>query len=160
MIQYCLDTNIYIEPRNKYYSMDLCPWYWEYLDKLAKDKVIFSPIEVKNELILHDDKLSEWVKKRPYFFRDIDIKTQENLIKILKKYPWLINTIKNKSMADPWVVACAMNGNTTVVTKESPSQNIDNKPKIPDVCSSFNIKVIDDYTFLKEIWISFSIKNK
>ena len=53
--RYCLDTNVFIEGWNKYYSMGLCPGYWDILDKLAQEDLVFAPIEVKREIEKTDD---------------------------------------------------------------------------------------------------------
>ena len=65
MKRYCLDTGIFIEGWNRYYSMDLCPQYWEVLDDLAKQNIIFSPIEVKREIEKIDNGLKEWIRSLP-----------------------------------------------------------------------------------------------
>lgn len=62
MKKYCLDTNVFVEAWNRYYSMDLCPKYWSILDELAQEGKIFSPIEVKREIEKIDDGLSQWIK--------------------------------------------------------------------------------------------------
>ncbi len=62
---YCLDTNVFIEPWNKYYSMSLCPDYWELIDSLAKEGVLFCTEEVCREIEKVDDGLNDWVHARP-----------------------------------------------------------------------------------------------
>ena len=103
MNRYCLDTNVLIEPWNKYYSMDLCPEYWEVLDDLAKKDIIFCAEEVRRELERVDDRLSEWAKARSYLFRSVTKEVQVKLRDILRQFPRLVDTIKDRSMADPWV---------------------------------------------------------
>ena len=48
---------------------------------------------------------------------------------------------KNRSTADPFVIAVAEVNGVTVVSGEIPSNN-PRKPKIPDVCSAMGIKHI------------------
>ena len=50
MKKYCLDTNIFIEPWNRFYSIKFIKGYWEILENLAKKEIIFSTIEVKKEI--------------------------------------------------------------------------------------------------------------
>lgn len=59
---YCLDTNVLIEPWNKYYSMDLCPEYWDVIDDLASKGIVFCTKLVRKEIENIDDKLNLWVK--------------------------------------------------------------------------------------------------
>jgi hypothetical protein len=154
---YCLDTNVLIEPWNKYYSPDLCPDYWEVLTELVSDGKIFCTDEVKREVLKVDDGLSYWIKTHPEFVRDIDDDVQVKLRTVLQKFPRLVDTKKDRSMADPWVVAHAWSAGATVVTKEMPSNSV-TRIKIPDVCQVFKVRCIDDFSFLKEVGISFNVK--
>ena len=91
MKKYCLDTNVFIEAWNRYYSMELCPQYWRILDDLAQQRRIFAPIEVKREIEKSDDGLHEWLRKRPYFFRDIDLRVQRELRRIMASHGRLVD---------------------------------------------------------------------
>ncbi len=156
MKKYCLDTNVFIEGWNRYYSMDLCPEYWVILDKLAKEGRIFSPIEVKREIDKSDDGLSKWIKTRHYIFRDIDMEVQKCLRKIMASHSRLVDSIKQRSIADPWVIAFAIVENAIVVTKET-ATGIDRKRiKIPDVCNALNVPWMNDFEFAKEVGIRFT----
>lgn len=152
---YCLDTNVLIEPWNKYYSMELCPEYWDIIENLAKNQVVFCTFEVRREIEKVDDELFKWVGSRPYLFRDETPQVQHYLRQILAKFLRLVDTRKDRSMADPWVIAHAQAENAVVVTKESRAPK---KIKIPDVCMAFNIPWMNDFEFLSEIGVKFSAK--
>jgi len=64
---------------------------------------------------------------------DLQIRVAE----IMGRYPRLVDTRKNRSTADPFVIAVASlnDPNFVVVTQEGPTNNIA-KPKIPDVCAA------------------------
>jgi len=158
MSKYCLDTNIYIEAWNKYYSNDLCPEYWEVLDDLAKKGIIFSPIEVKREIEKVDDGLRAWANQRPYLFRDIDEPVQLKLRDVMSSHGRLVDAIKQRSVADPWVVAFAMSEKATVVTKEEPAGISSKKIKIPDVCLALKLPWMNDFDFAKKVGIKFTAK--
>ncbi len=55
---YLFDTNIFIEGNNRYYSMDICPGFWEWLKNKNHEGVVFSIKEVADEL--RSDDLSNW----------------------------------------------------------------------------------------------------
>ncbi len=154
---YCLDTNVLIQPWNNYYSPELCPDYWKVLAELVSEGTIFCTDEVRRELLQADDGLSEWIKVNHEFVRDIDDDVQIKLRTILEKFPRLVDTIRDRSMADPWVIAHAMSADATVVTKEMPSNSV-KRIRIPDVCQEFNVRCIDDFIFLKEVGIRFNVK--
>ncbi len=154
--RYCLDANIFIEGWNKYYSMDLNPGYWEILDRLAQEGRVFSPIEVKREILQNDGTLSDWIKSRPYMFKDITDDVQKELRKIMADYPTLVDSIKQRSIADPWVIAFAITEDAVVVTKEMPAGNNSKRIKIPDVCNGLGVPWIDDFQFAREIGMRFT----
>ncbi len=156
MKKYCLDTNVFIEGWNRYYSMDLSPEYWSILDDLAKQGRIFSPIEVKREIEKTDDGLYKWIKDRPYIFKDIDIEVQKHLRRIMASHGRLVDSIKQRSIADPWVIAFAIAENAIVVTKEEPAGSGSRRIKIPDVCDALNVLCINDFEFAKEVGIRFN----
>ncbi len=156
--RYCLDSNVFIEGWNKYYSRDLSPGYWDILDSLAKEGRVFAPIEVKHEILQHDDGLKEWIKPRPYIFKEITIPVQNNLRDIMATFPRLVDSIRQRSVADPWVIAFAISEQAVVVTKETPAGINSPRIKIPDVCNTLMIPWMDDFQFAREIGIRFEVQ--
>ena len=142
-IKYCLDTNIFIEPWNKHYSIKLTPQYWDKISNLIEEGRIFCPSAVFEELIKQDDDLSKWVKlRKEKLVHPITETIQLKVREILKTFPRLINVRKNQSMADPWIIAHALVENAIVVTKESMGFNSD--IKIPNVCVAYKLEYIDE----------------
>jgi Domain of unknown function (DUF4411) len=165
---YCIDANVLIQSWQKYYSPDICPDYWDILDDLGKRGRIFIPEEVKNEIVVKDnpdkteDDLSKWLKRSSIPIH----KPTENVIacwqKILQADPThklLVDNIKGRSLADPWLISHAMNMNATVVTKENIESAMNSKRiKIPNVCQNMGVRCIDDFEFIKELGLKFSCK--
>jgi len=81
-------------------------------------------------------------------------------LKIYKANPVhnnLVNNVKNRSIADPWVIAHAMAEDATVVTKENmEARPSDKRIKIPNVCKNMGVPWLDDFGFIREIKIRFS----
>jgi len=93
------------------------------------------------------------VKQRPFLFREVTEEVQHNLRRILQAHPELVDTKRDRSMADPWVIAHAMAEGAVVVTKE---QFAPRRIKIPDVCQAFGVRCMDDFQFLREVGVRFS----
>lgn len=157
MNQFCLDTNIFIEPWTKYYSMDICPDYWEILDSLAHKGIIFCTMEVKREIEKTSDDLSEWFKYRPHFFRELNDRVFINIRKIYENpvHERLVDNTKSRSLADPWVIAHAMAEQATVVTKEFLEARTTKRIKIPNICQNLGVPCIDEFEFIRTVGISF-----
>lgn len=158
MTVYCLDTNVFIQAWNDYYAIDQCPEYWDILDQLAKDKQVFCPEEVQREIDKHDDGLAVWLKARKHFVHDITVEVQERLRIVLNAFPRLVDSKKDRSMADPWIIAHAMAEGASIVTKEMPVGENARAPKIPDVCNHFSIDWMNDFQLARELGIRFSAR--
>ena len=156
--KYCLDTNVLIQAWNTYYSMDLAPKYWDILDEMANKGIVFCTHEVKREIEKVDDELKKWTKQRDYLFRDITEDVQQHIRDVLKAFPRLVDTTKDRSMADPWVIAHALAEKATVVTKEMITPAGSKRIKIPDVCDTFSVRCINDFEFVREVGITFTAK--
>jgi hypothetical protein len=132
------------------------------INDLAKKGIVFIPQEVKKEIDKGDDNLKKWLKDKKYIVKPITEKVQLCLKEIYANNPhhkYLANNIKNRSIADPWVIAHAMAEDAVVVTKEylTASSN-PQKIKIPDVCQNMNVRWIDDFDFIIELKIRFDCR--
>lgn len=156
---YCLDTNVLIEAWNTYYSPALCPDYWAVLNELGAKRLIFIPQEVYEEIAKQDDGLSDWLKNSNIPIHSQNEEVCINLKNIYAKdasHVRLVDSTKQRSLADPWVIAHAMTVNATVVTKEALAVDTNKKVKIPNVCDNMEIRWINDFRFIQELNIRFS----
>jgi len=158
--KYCLDANIIIKAWQEYYSPKFCPTYWEILSELGIKEKIFLPQMVFEEITRTDDDLSDWLKKSHVPIHKIDGKVTESLKRIYATDPMhkhLVDNIKQRSLADPWVIAHALKENAVVVTKEAKEIAINTKRiKIPNVCENMGIRWINDFQFIEELNIKFT----
>ncbi|MCI0448163.1 MAG: DUF4411 family protein [Chlorobi bacterium] len=161
MERYCLDTNFFIEGW-KYYSPDFCNGYWEIIEQLAKEGQLFIPEKVKDEIEKKHDNIYQWLKGKSFLINPINTKVQEALKKIYEKeekHKRLVDSSRNRSEADPWVIAHAISEGATVVTKENKIINPNtDKIKIPNVCENMGVRWIDDFKFICELNIKFVCK--
>jgi len=162
--KYCLDTNVLIEAWQKYYSPVFCPDYWDILNELGSKAIIFIPELVYEEITRTEDELSVWLKKSKIPIHKITEPVTKCLQNIYAKNPVhknLVDNIKSRSLADPWVIAHALNENATVVTKENRETALNTKRiKIPNVCENMDVRWINDFDFVKELNLFFSCQIK
>ncbi|MGD9639603.1 MAG: DUF4411 family protein [Alphaproteobacteria bacterium] len=157
---YCLDANVLIQAWQKYYSPKFCPEYWNILNDLRKQNRIFLPEAVKEEITRTEDELSIWLKKSSIPIQKIDeeiIKNWQKIIEVNPLHKLLVDNVKGRSLADPWVISHAMKMNATVVTKENKETAYNSKRiKIPNVCENIGLRWINDFEFIEEVNIKFS----
>lgn len=119
------------------------------MDAAARKGEILVIDEVVLELKRKDDGLHSWVEAREGMTVPIDEEVQHRLSEIMGKYPRLVDTRKNRSGCDPWVIALARVRALTVVTGEKSTGSLV-RPKIPDVCKDLNIPCIEIVDFFRK----------
>ncbi len=139
---YSIDTSALIDGRRRYYPPDVFPTVWQRIDQLITRGEVIGTEEVFVELKKQDDEVYEWAEQRRTIFVPVDESIQHAVIAILQQYPRLVDTRRNRSNADPFVIALAQIRGCTVVTGEKPTGKLE-KPNIPDVCSALAIDCLD-----------------
>ncbi len=157
---YCLDTNVIIQDWQKYYSPKICTSYWDVLNRLGLENRIFIPKEVFEEITRNEDELAELLKVSKIPLCNLNESVTKCLSNIFAANPThrlLVDNVKQRSLADPWVIAYAMSEDACVVTKEEKvtAANSD-RIKIPNVCENMNVRCINDFQFIEEINIRFT----
>lgn len=162
---FLIDSNSFIEPKNKYYSFDFAPGFWSQFAKHIKLKDIVVLDMVKDEIEKGEDELSQWVK---------GIEIPELISRkdgaIISKYGEIINNIAQNpcyrqsavhewsrdSVADPWLIAAAAVRGYTLITFEQSAGGLNpktpcNYAKIPDVANIFKVKTKDLFYMMREL---------
>ena len=156
---YCLDANVLIQAWQKYYSPKFCSDYWDILNELGSQGRIFVPIIVKQEITRTEDNLSNWLKNSKIPILKINepvIKCLQSIYSKDQKHRGLVDNTRNRSLADPWLIAHAIDKKAIVVTKENKETAANAKRiKIPNVCENMGVRWIDDFQFIEEIGINF-----
>ena len=136
--RYCLDTSALIEAWQRSYAIDVFPLFWELLEEGIENGVFVCPDEVLHELYKKEDGLFAWVKAHEKLVVPIDDALQLSVGEVLTRFPTLVDSRKNRSQADPFVIGLARIQRRTVVTGEKAAGN-GKVPKIPNVCAHFNV---------------------
>jgi len=158
---YLLDTNILIQPYRTYYAMDLCPGFWDFLEKEFSAGQAFSIEKVYYEIIRNTDELTQWVKNSVDKRSFVD-QSKDNLV--ITQYEKVSNWVMDSKQfsgsakrefllpneADPWICAYASIYSSIVVTGEGYRPGARNKVPLPNVLQAFEVPYIDIYDFLRK----------
>lgn len=99
-----------------------------------------------------DDVAFQWLKARRSIVVGLNTAIQQQVTTILAVHGRLVDTRKNRSSGDPFVIALAQVRGLSVVTGEKPSGLIA-KPNIPDVCDALKIPWMNVLSmFRREGW--------
>lgn len=151
---YCVDTSGWLDGWQRHYPQDVFPTLWSKIDALVASGEIVSSEEVYLELQRKSDDLHDWIKLRKQMLVPLDEGIQIRAATLLSEYPRLVDTLRGRSKADPFVIATAMERNAVVVTGEIISGNLD-KPRIPDVCLVKSIRCINFLQMIRELKLTF-----
>src|SRR5882672_3723032 len=139
---YCIDTSGWLDGWVRYYPPDVFPTLWSNLDKLIDAQEIISSEEVYVELAQKDDELHDWVQHRKHMLLPLTEEIQRQVASLLGEYPRLVDTLRGRSKADPFVIATAIELNAAIATGEVVTGRMD-KPRIPDICQVRGIRCIN-----------------
>lgn len=156
---FLLDTNVFIEAKNRYYAFAICPGFWSSIVGHFESGDLCSIDDVKQEILRGKDDLVEWVEAElpDEFFKASHEDT------VIENYKQIILWVNNNTQfyesakadflagADGWVLAYAQAKNLIVVTQEQFRKSVRNKVPMPNVCEQFGIQYRDTFFMLKTL---------
>ncbi|WP_338231053.1 DUF4411 family protein [Companilactobacillus muriivasis] len=171
--KYVIDSNSFIEPFKRYYSMEHFPSYWAWMEKCLteNDSEIVVPNVVYNELRNSKDRLATWIAS---YVKPVVFKGYENDPAYFVEYGRIMNylqdcgfyqrpAIENWSQdwkADPKLIAIASTYNLKIITFEQPAGHLDRRnpmkkePKIPDVADYMGVSCVSLFQVEDELQLS------
>lgn len=136
-----------------WYGFDLCPGFWQWLEKANAAGVVHSVDAVYSELTAGDDDLAQWAKDHEGFFLPT---TAAELTAIAAINRWANNSpdykqaAKNEfaKAADSYLIGHAVAGGHTVVTHEVSRQQR-TKIKIPNAADANDVPHVNLFQMLR-----------
>jgi hypothetical protein len=123
-VPFCFDTSAILDAWVRHYPPDVFPTIWERMDQVARAGQIFVIDEVVTELKRKDDGIYKWIEDRESMIVSVETDVQSCLVEIMASYPRLVDTKKNRSGCDPWVIALAQARGLCVVSAEKASGTV------------------------------------
>jgi hypothetical protein len=157
MTLYLLDANILIRAHEDYYPLDRIPQFWTWLREHAATGIIKMPHQIYDEVARSSDALGDWLRRTEVKAALILAEpTDPGRVRRVVEHgyaPDLDDVEVEKIGCDPFLIAAALGGpNRIVVTREvsRPSKQRANR-KVPDVCATFGLTVINDFVLYREL---------
>ena len=119
---------------------------WTNIEELIANGYLVATDEVEVELSKKGDAVHEWTLGQPKLYQPLTEEVQIQVSEILLQFPRLVDERKERSQADPFVIAQAIVSGGVVVTGEKEGR--EGRPRIPYVCNQLGIDCI---TFLQFI---------
>lgn len=149
---YLLDSNVFIDAKNRHYGLDFCPAFWDWLILQNQEEKVASIKQVSDELCRGQDELTPWVRTQNRFFLESDIAIDPYLSQVSdwasggEYEPSAVSDFLDS--ADYWLIAYALTHQCIIVTHEK-YESTSRRIKIPNACEHFDIKYTDPFTMLR-----------
>jgi hypothetical protein len=167
-VLFFIDSNVLITPYRSYYSFDMFPDFWGFIEQHLVSKRIILLDVVCDEIYMKQtgapDKLNLWLQG--INFEKINSKDQQNIVHYANIIQYIetcgfynekgLNKWSQASMADPWLIAAAKTLNGTVVTFEHPHPSLNkinttDRIKIPDICNAVGVPWINLFDMMRRL---------
>jgi len=156
--RYLLDADVFIQAKNHYYTLEICPGFWESLILENAKNTVFSIDRVKAELDKGNDELKDWANDTApeTVFKKTDDKD------VIDWFRKIVNWVQNEPQyfqeakaafaagADPWLIAYAKANDLILVTLEVHAPDAKKKVPIPNVGLKFDVKSVNTFEMLTE----------
>lgn len=165
-MNYLLDSNAFIQAKNTYYSMAICPGFWDWILHSNNRQGVSSIDFVRKELEKGKDDLTKWVKNNPHIFVSVDDELTQKVFGQVANYVNSLSHLKDGaksdflSGADPWLIAKAIVTSTTIVTHEKLDLQSKRKVFIPNICQNFKVTYIDTFELLHVLKAQFVLRSE
>ena len=153
-----LDTNAFIESKNRFYAFDICPGFWDFVIEDFDKGNAMSITHVRDEILTGGDDLSVWVRDKldkVHFFdcgNDLKVIAAQQRVAshVMNTYskPNVVSDFLKPGVADSWIVAYTLAHGGIVVTQETHKRR-GKKVSLTDVCDHFGVHHVDIFEFLR-----------
>lgn len=157
-MRYLLDSNVFMMAARAYYSFDLAPGYWDWLEAQHNAGNVHSTQGVRDEIAAGTDALSAWtLHLPPTFWRQVQQATITSASALAR---WASDPARPYTraardeflaVADSLLVAEAHASGMTVVTHEVPDPRSRKRVKIPDACSAMDVSCTNPYDMCRHL---------
>jgi hypothetical protein len=150
---YLLDANVFIQAHRLHYGFDICPAFWEWIERAHDLQRVFSIGKVLEEIEVGNDALAEWASNRPEsFFLKPEPAT---VLSLQATSGWAVRSGSDQTaistflqVADYFLVAQAHSLSFTVVTHEVPGSSR-KRIKVPDACIGVGVQFMTPFSMLR-----------
>lgn len=161
---YLLDSNVFIEAKRRYYGLDFCPAFWDWLIERNRTGDVLSVEQVADELAEGGDDLSDWAAQRG---TSLFLPADEAMLAAFPRLTTWVHAQRYRPAAvtaflqdtDYHLVAYALAHGHVVVTHEIPSDG-EKRVKIPNACIGVGVTYMTPFTMLRREQARFVLRQE
>jgi Domain of unknown function (DUF4411) len=138
---FSFDSSAFIHAWHRAYRPKNFPSFWTRLEAAVLAGHIVASTEVLAELERKADDVHKRCKRLASNLSvEVDNVQQGHMRYIMGAYPRLVDTVKGRSGADPFVIAVARSMHNRIIVVSEEDFGKKDSPRIPDVCKAENIR--------------------
>lgn len=154
-MRYLVDTNVFIEAKNRHYAFDIVPGFWDWLERAHADGNVFTIEKVANEIRPNKDSLAEWFARQEGTFiisgASADVPNLQRLATWAQGAEFTPAALNDfLSSADYYLVAQAATHGAAAVTHEVASNSL-KKIKIPAAAAAMGVSCITPFDMMRQL---------
>ncbi len=152
---YLLDSDVFIQAKNRHYAFDIVPAWWDWLVQAHQAGQVFTVDACRDEVVAGADDLATWMRAQPATFA---LKPQASDQPALQRVSqWAVGATQYRqgaatqflAVGDYFLVSQALSLGYTVVTHEEPQPLAKAKIKIPDACNAVSVPWMPPWRMLR-----------
>lgn len=151
---YLLDSDVFIDAKNRHYGFDIVPAFWGWLSQANLDGRVFTVERCAQEVIAGGDELTDWMKAQASTFAIKPSADDQFDLQTVSR--WATSAGYRQGAAaeflaagDYFLVSQALSLGYTVVTQEEPAPLSQKKIKIPDACKGVGVPWMSPFRMLR-----------
>jgi hypothetical protein len=159
--KYAVDTNVFIEAKNRYYPFELPPgrWFWDLIDRAVDAGLVSSAEKMRDELVPANDQLTVWAKAHGAdlwtppnsdILSHVRASVTTEQARVAAEEIWQA-AVDEFARGDVFLIATAAANDLTVVTHEQSSPTSKKRILIPDACAANGIPYVDPWAMLRDL---------
>jgi Domain of unknown function (DUF4411) len=153
---YLLDSDVFIQAKNRHYGFDIVPAWWDWLMQAHQAGRVFTVGACRDEVVAGADELATWMTAQPASFV---LQPQGSDRPSLQRVSqWAVDSTQYDQGAaaqflaagDYFLVSQALSLGYTVVTHEEPAPLGKKRIKIPDACNAAGVPWMPPWRMLRD----------
>lgn len=152
---YVLDSDVFINAKNRHYGFDIVPAFWEWLDQAHADGRVFTVTACADEVMAVADELADWMSTRRASMALAPAANDASSLQVVSE--WAVGepqytqgaVAQFLGVGDYFLVAQALSRGFTVVTHEEPAPLAQKRIKIPDACRGVGVSYMSPFQMLR-----------
>lgn len=161
---YLVDSDVFIDGKNRHYAFDIVPAFWEWLAQAHQAGRVFTVERCKEEVLAGGDELAAWMATQPASFALKPVANDQVALQRVSR--WAASGGYRQGAAaeflgagDYFLVSQALSRGYTVVTQEEPAPLSQKRIKIPDACTAVGVTWTSPFEMLRAEGVRFTLSD-